>query len=103
MPRKEKKHSFFREAWILAVERAQTRKALRLLSKQEWSVDFLTAMLLRAANLAHRPLQMTITHKDTSITIRTTDELSTSYKPDNIFDHLDDDLRIRQFIAEVNR
>lgn len=101
--RREEKPGFIHEAWVLAVERAKTRKALRLLAKQEWSVDFLTAMLVRAANLAHRPLEMSIVNHDTKIVLRTTDDLSTSFKSDSIFDHLDDDLAVRQFIAEVNR
>ncbi len=102
-PKKERPHSFIRDAWVLAVERARTRRAMRLLTKQEWSVDFLTALLVRAANVAHRPLEMEIRHRDTAVTIRTTDELTSSFRDESIFNHLDDDLRVRQFIEEVNR
>lgn len=97
------KDSFIHQAWALATERMCTRKALRLLQKQEWSIEFLTAMLIRAANVVHRPLEMTIKNRETSVTIRTTDDVATPYKDDSIFNHLDDELKIRQFISEVNR
>jgi hypothetical protein len=48
-----KKQSFiaqlFRDSWTIAVEHARYMKAMRILSKQEWSIEFLT-MLLRKAN-----------------------------------------------------
>lgn len=100
--RKVKQPSFVRQVWDLHVERCKTRKALRLLSKQEWSVEFLTAMLLRAANLSHQPLEMTITNNNTSIRVNTHDNVGSTYRDDSIFNHLDDNLRVEQFIASVN-
>lgn len=101
--KKVKQPSFIRQAWDIYVERHKTRKALRLLSKQEWSVEFLTAMLLKAANLAHQPLEMTITNNNTSIRISTVDNVDSPYRDDSIFNHLDDSLKVEQFIASVNK
>jgi len=99
-----KQPSFIRQAWDLFIERYKTRKALRMLSKQEWSIDFLTAMLLRAANLAHQPLEMTITNNNTHIKISTVDGPTTAaYRDDSIFNHLDDELKVKQFIESVNK
>lgn len=92
--------------WLeIQQERAKTHKALRLLTKQEWSVEFLTALLIRASNVVHRPLEMTIVHKNgMSIRINTIDTSeSSTYRDDSIFNHLDDELKVRQFIEEVNR
>jgi hypothetical protein len=98
--------SFIKQAFTLAYERAQTRKALRLLAKQDWSVDFLTAMLIRASNQAGRPLEMSITGPSGSTirmnTIDTTPS-NQAYRDDSIFNHLDNELKIRQFIDGVNK
>lgn len=102
--KKIKEPSFIHQAWELFTERYRTRKALRLLSKQEWSVEFLTALLVRAANMAHRQLEMTITNNSTVVKVNTIDTpMSGTYRDDSIFNHLDDTLRVNQFINEVNR
>ena len=99
-----KQPSFLRQFIDLQIERQKTRRALRLLSKQEWSVDFLTALLIRAANVAHQPLEMTIINNNTQLKISTVDNPGVSaYRDDSIFNHLDDELKVRQFIAEANR
>ena len=97
--------SFLRQLIDLHIERQKTRKALRILSQQEWSVDFLTAMLIRSANLAHRPLEMTIYSKNgTAIKINTIDTPTSSvFTDDSIFNHLDNELKMKQFIEGVNK
>lgn len=98
----KKPESFLKQAWELHIEKVKTRKALRLLSKQEWSIEFLTALLIRAANLSNRPYEMTIQNGNSSIVIKSASAQS-AYRDDSIFNHLDDELRVRQFIDEVNR
>lgn len=99
-----KQPSFFKQAWDIYYERTKTRKALRLLQKQEWSVDFLTALLIRASNMTNKPLEMIITNNNMTIRINTIDSsMNATYRDDNIFNHLDDELKIKQFIDEVNR
>lgn len=85
-------------------ERAQTRKALRLLNKQSWSVEFLTALLSKAAKINGKHLEMEIISKDgVRLIVRTTDALVEKADDDNIFNHLDDDVRINQFMNELRR
>lgn len=84
-------------------ERAQTRKALRLLNKQTWSVEFLTALLSKAAKINGKHLEMEIVSKDgVRLLVRTTDALVEN-NDDNIFNHLDDDIKINQFMNELRR
>lgn len=83
-------------------EKYQTHKALRLLSKQEWSIEFLTAMLIRASKVSNTPLEMSIHNGNKSIVVRTADSVS-KYKDDSIFDHLDNELRVSEFIKAVNQ
>lgn len=40
---------FIKELWLVWVERAKARKAVRLLMKQQWSVEFLVYLLTKAA------------------------------------------------------
>jgi hypothetical protein len=80
-----------------------THKALRLLNGQEWSVEFLTAMLIRASKLRRQDLEMDIYGKNgTKITVRTTDSVS-KFKDENIFEHLDDEIKIQQFMEQLNK
>jgi len=100
---KLKQPSLFRQWLTIKHEQALTRKALRLLKKQEWSVDFLTALLIRAANIMNRPLQMTIASPSgIKVSVNTIDTPTSTYRDDSIFNHLDDETRIQAFINEVN-
>jgi hypothetical protein len=95
--------SFLKEAWALYKERVLTRRALRLLNKQEWSVEFLTAMLYKAAKAYGQSLEMTITGPGgVNMTIRTADkENPTRFKDESILERLDDELAVQQFISQV--
>ena len=93
---------FIKQAWALSIERSNTRKALRTLNKQQWSVEFLTAMLVRASNVVKQPLEMTIIGPGgVAIRINTIDNIETPYRDDNIFNHLDDEVRMRQFMESI--
>jgi hypothetical protein len=95
---------FLKQAWAVMVERYKTRKALRLLSKQEWSVEFLTALLIRAARLSRQSMEMELTSPlGQRIIIRSADPAPRAVADDSIFDHLDDEARIQAFMREVNR
>jgi hypothetical protein len=92
---------FIRDAWDLSIERGKIHKALRLLNKQSWSIEFLTALLQRAAKNYGSHLEMTITGPGGfSVTVKTTDgSTSNKYKDDDIMQHLDDEVKVNQFIA----
>jgi hypothetical protein len=96
-----KRRTIFSELWELWLQRCQTKKALRYLCKQEWSVEFLTVLLVKAANIAHQPLEMVISNGTTSIRVNTLENVPTTLKDDDIFDHLDDEAKIRQFMEQI--
>jgi hypothetical protein len=90
---------FIRDLWEVLVERTKIHKAMRLLAKQEWSVEFLTALLVRASNVTHQPLEMVLQSPGgAKLVVRTVEIKGTRLPDDNIFDHLDDDAKIRAFM-----
>jgi hypothetical protein len=92
---------FVKQLWRLWVERHEIHKALRLLSKQQWSIEFLTALLIRASRTAG-PLEMYITGPDgVSVTVRSAEVTEQRYIDDDIMDHLDDDVYIKQFMERI--
>ncbi len=87
-------------------EHAETKKALRLLNKQNWSIEFLTAMLIRASRYYGSALEMTINSPDgKSIVVKSADASNkpTQLPDDDIFNHLDNERRIQEFVTELNR
>lgn len=101
---KAKEPSLLRQWLNIQHERALTRKALRLCAKQEWSVEFLTALLIKAANIMHRPLEMEIRSPNgVSITVRSVDAPeSAAFRDDSIFNHLDNEAMVQAFLRQVN-
>lgn len=99
-----KEKSLFRKWLDIQHERAMTHKALRLLTKQEWSVDFLTALLVRASHVKNQSLEMTICSSNgAQIKVSTATIDKPLYNDDSIFNHLDDELRVQEFINSVGR
>jgi hypothetical protein len=95
---------FIKDAWEVLKERYKTRKAMRLLCKQEWSVDFLTALLIRAARISKQNLELELVSPlGQRIIIRSTDPAPRALADDSIFDHLDDEAKLQAFMREVNR
>jgi hypothetical protein len=95
---------FIKQAWLLATERAKIHRALRLANKQDWSVEFLTALLVRAAKVYGSALEMDIVGPDNvRLTIRTVDKIETPYKDDDILNNLDDQLKVDQFVEMMQR
>ena len=100
-----RQRSIWSEMWQLWIERCKTKKALRILNKQEWSIEFLTAMLIRASRITGQPLEMTIVGPGSvAVQINTMDNpQSAVYRDESIFNHLDDDLKIQSFINQVSK
>ena len=57
---KDKEPSLFRKIIDIQWEQARRRKALRLLQKQVWSVDFISTLLLKSAKMLGTPLELTV-------------------------------------------
>lgn len=88
-------------------EQAKRRKALRRLQKQSWSFDFLSLLLVRASELAGKGLTLEIKDKSGVTVTLTYDSAKRSdankQLDDSIFNHLDDDLAVQQFISSNSR
>ena len=87
-------------------EQARRRKALRLLQKQNWSVDFLSTLLLKSARMYGSPLELTITSPNgTSMRITAKDLNEDDGKVDDtdIFNHLDDEASINDFVSRHSK
>lgn len=102
-----KEPSLFRQMVTIHFEQCRRRKAMRLLMKQEWSVDFLATLLIKGAKLSNQGLQLEITSPSgIKINMTTTDAINrqTALNDDSdIFNKLDDQAAIEAFIREHNR
>lgn len=101
---KNKEPSLLRQIIAIHHEQALRRKAMRTLAKQEWSIEFLTELLRRAADMKKDNLLLEIRTKGGNVltitSIKASDHLNDS---DDIFNHLDDEAAIQQFIYNNNR
>lgn len=99
---KSKEPSLLRQIIAIHYEQSKRRKALRILAKQEWSIDFLTLLLRKAADMKKDNLEMEITSKGGhKFIIRSVNAQVDSYTDDNdIFNHLDDEAAIAAFIRD---
>lgn len=94
---------FIKDLWLTFIERQKVHKAMRILSTQEWSLEFLTALLVRAANIAGKPLEMQIVSPNgVRYIVRSQGaEVPQALQDDDIFNHLDDENRIKAFMEQV--
>lgn len=101
--KKDKEPSLFRQIIAIHYEQARRRKALRLLEKQHWSVDFLSTLLLKSAKMLGTSLQLTIVSPDDVKLVITAKDLKTDdgrIDDTDIFNHLDDASAVNDFIAK---
>lgn len=97
-----KRKSLLRQILEAYVEQARYRKALRMLSRQAWSVEFLSYLLTKAGKALNDDVTLVIEDKDKR-------KLYITYKNavanvdaaglnDDIFNHLDDSVAVDAFI-----
>lgn len=101
--KKDKEPSLFRQIITIHYEQAKRRRALRILEKQHWSVDFLSTLLLKSAKMLGTSLQLTIISPDDVKLIITAKDLKTDdgrIDDSDIFNHLDDQTAVNDFIAK---
>lgn len=105
MSKKDKSPSLFRQIISIHYEQAKRRKALRLLSKQEWSVEFLEYLIVHAAKTLGKDIEMEVTSpKGHKFIIRSTySNISNIDDSDDIFNHLDDEAAVNKFILDHNK
>lgn len=102
--KREKEPSLFRKLVEIHYEQAKRRKALRLLEKQSWSVDFLSMLLVKAGKSLGHDIQLEITDKN-GVKCRLTysqaaraDSNRQMSDETDIFNKLDDSAAIEDFI-----
>lgn len=102
--KREKEPSLLSKIIDIHFEQARRRKALRLLQKQSWSFDFLALLLVKASKLQGRGLSLVITDSSgVSYTLtydKAKDSDAVKQIDDTIFNHLDDDLAVSDFIMK---
>ena len=103
--KRSKEPSLLRQIVAIHFEQAKRNKALRLLAKQEWSLEFLTAVVQKAGS-GGRPVEIEVINKSGNrIIIRSDDKnlRGNDYVSDDIFNHLDDDTAVQKFIRDHTR
>lgn len=102
--KKEKEPSLLRKIIEIHFEQSKRRRALRLLQKQSWSFDFLAMLLVKASKLQGHGLSLIITDRaGVSYTLtydKAKDSDAVKQFDDTIFNHLDDDLAVSDFITK---
>ena len=94
----------FRDIIAIKAEEARQKKAFRILAKQKWSIEFLTTLLQKAADLGHKALEMTITDPEGRVLkITAVNKTPGSRESTNNFDHLDDDYAIKRFMEQIKQ
>ena len=82
---------------------AQRRKAIRLLERQSWGLDFLSMALQRAGRGLENGLVMVITDRNGVKLELRYEDVKDSANDGNVFMHLDDDTFVERFIRDNAR
>jgi hypothetical protein len=102
--KKEKEPGLLRKIISIHYEQKRRRKAIKLLQKQEWSFDFLALLLVKASKIVNQNLSLVITDKaGVSYTLlydNAKNADAVKALDDSIFNHLDDDTAVMDFIAK---
>lgn len=98
---KVKRPTLLRKIIEIHHEEAMRKKALRILTKQEWSVEFFVYLCAKAAKLTGNPVEIVITSPSKQeLKIRSTDGIDKDlYDEDNILNHLDDTAYVNKFFS----
>lgn len=104
MKKRDKEPSLLRQIIAIHYEQCLRRRALRIASRQEWSVDFLSAVVAKAAKSTNIPVEIILEdnhgHK---MHIRSLDVDRGRLDDDDIFNHLDDETAVNNFIREHSK
>ena len=105
--KKEREPSLLRKIIEIHFEQARRKKAIRQLQKQSWSFDFLALLLVKASQVSGQNLSLSITDREGITYTLTYNKAkqadSVQQLDDTIFDHLDDDVAVADFIAKNSR
>lgn len=103
--KKNREPGLLRQIITIKFEQAKRRKALRILNKQIWSVEFMEYLCEHAAKVLNKDIEIEIEspmgHK---LRVKSVAEHAVSLMADDdIFNKLDDDAAVAQFIREHGR
>lgn len=102
MGNKNKEPSLLRRIIEIHHEQAMRRKALRILNKQQWSVEFLEYLIKNAAQQLNQDITVEI-ENPSGYKLRIT-SVNASYhgfnNDNDIFNKLDDQAAVERFIAD---
>jgi len=95
--------SLLHKLFTIYYEQAKRCRALRMLQKQSWSFDFLALLLVKASKIAGQGLSLTVTDRQGVKYTITYDKAKQSEAvsrfDDSIFNHLDDDIAVTDYIT----
>ena len=100
--KKVKEPGLIKKLFTIYYEQALRRKSLRLLCKQEWSVDFLALLLVRSAKYAGDGIELHIVNSNgqsIQLSYNEATKRNAMNVDDSIFDHLDDEAAIQSFVS----
>lgn len=96
--------SVIKQLIAIRYEQAKRRKALRILEKQEWSLDFLTLLLTKSAKAVNAPMTLIVENTNGQKFTLTADGSKLDVvDDDDIFNHLDDEAAVQSFITKNSR
>lgn len=103
--KKNKEPSLFRQLITIHFEQAKRRKALRQLAKMEWSMEFLSAVVVHAAGVMNKDVEIVLEtkggHKMYISSAKSKGNVIQA--DDDIFNKLDDEAAVQKFIREHTR
>ena len=83
--------NIFKQVWLISIERAKARKAVRVLVKQSWSVEFVLYLLKKSVALNGTSYSITLKNPDGQMLILNADYV----KRDEKFSQIERDLDVR--------
>jgi methyl coenzyme M reductase alpha subunit len=94
---------YFKLALDVIAEDVRRRKALRIMNKQEWSVEFLEKLLIRASKSYSKGIELELVSPlGQRLIIRSTDAaVKKLAEEDDILLHLDNEVKVQQFIDKI--
>ncbi len=94
---------FLEEAWLVLVERCKLHKAMRILSTQQWSVEFLIYLVKTAAKQYGQDIQILIENKTgDKFTITNYNKVDDKKQTEALLDSLDDKARFDVIFANFH-
>ena len=101
MRKRNREPSLLRKLIDIHHEEAMAKRAMRLLSKQEWSVDFLCYLCGKAAKLSGSPVEISVkSPAKQEVVIRSVDMAKLDQMDESILDRLDDAAAVESFIKK---